>query len=82
VSIIGEKEKGGVCSKATKSAPTERASVPCKGKSVGRRKKVEEDRGKRSSVRGQATKSAAKKRKGIKEKSSVHPMIESAGTLL
>jgi len=34
--------------------------MPCKGKGVGRRKKVEKSRGERGGVHGQATRSAAK----------------------
>jgi len=71
VSIIGKKENGGVCSEAAKGTQTEEAGMPCKGKSAGRR----------SGTRGQATRSAARKRRGIKEKSSAHPIMESTGTL-
>ena len=62
VSVVGEKEKDSICSKAAKGAPTEGASMPCEGKSTGRgrRKKVEESRGRRGGMCGQATRSAAK----------------------
>jgi len=55
VSIVGKEEKG-----STKGIPTEGASTPCKGKGAGKRKKVEESRGKRDSAHGQAIRSAAK----------------------
>jgi len=42
--FVGKKEGGSACGKATKGAAEEEAGVPCKGKSVGRRKKVEESR--------------------------------------
>ena len=58
--IIEEKGKGGVCGKATKGTPTEGASMPCKGKSTGRRKKVKESKGRRGSMYGQAMRSAAR----------------------
>ena len=57
---MGEKEKGGMCGEATKGVPTKGASAPCKGKSAGKRKKVEENRRKRGSTHGQATRSAAR----------------------
>ena len=49
-----------MCGEATKGAPTEGASAPYKGRSTGRRKKVEENRGKESSTHGQATRSAVR----------------------
>jgi len=58
-----EEGKGGACGEATKGTPTEGAGAPCKGKSTGRRKKVEEDRGRRSGMCGQAMRSAARKRR-------------------
>ena len=58
--IIEKKGKGGVCGKATKGAPTEGASTPCKGKSTGRRKKVEESRGGGGGMCDQAMRSAAR----------------------
>ena len=51
---MGEKEKGGMCGKTTKGTPTEEAGAPCKGKSTGKRKKVEENRKRRDSTRSQA----------------------------
>jgi len=60
VSIIGKEGKGSICSKATKSIPTEGTSMPCKGKSSGRRKEVEEDKERKSNMHGQATRSAAR----------------------
>jgi len=36
-----KEEKGGMCGEATKGTPIEGANVPCKGKSTGKRKKVE-----------------------------------------
>jgi len=51
--------KGGTYGKATKGAPTEGAGMLCKGKSAGRRKKVEESRGGEGTC-GQATRSAAR----------------------
>jgi len=80
VSIIGKKENGGMCSEAAKGTQTEEAGMPCKGKSAGRRKKVE-NKGRRSGTCGQATRSAARKRRGIKEKSNARPIMESTGTL-
>jgi len=49
-SIMTEEGKGGTCSKATKGTPTERTGIPCRAKSTGRRKEVEENRGRRSDV--------------------------------
>ena len=49
---MGEERKGGICGKATKDAPIEGASTPCKGKSTERRKKVEESRERRGGVHG------------------------------
>ena len=60
VSVIGEEEKDSICSEAAKGAPTEEAGAPCKGKSTGRRKKVEEDGERRGSMCGQATRSTAR----------------------
>jgi len=80
VSIIGKKEKGGMCSEAAKGTPTEEAGMPCKGKSAGRRKKVE-DKERKSGMYGQAMRSTARKRRGIEEKSSACPTMESTGIL-
>jgi len=44
VPIIGREGKGGACSQAAKSVPTEGAGVLCKGKSTGGKKEVEESR--------------------------------------
>jgi len=63
VSVIEEGRKGSMCDKVTKGAP-------CKGKGIGRRKKVEEDRERRSSMRGQATKSTARDRRSVEKESS------------
>jgi len=49
-----------MCDKAIKGAPTEEASMPCKGKSAGRRKKVEKSRGRRDGIYDQATRSAVR----------------------
>jgi len=57
---MGKEGKGGACGKATKSTPTEGTGMPCKGKSAGRRKKVEESRGKGGGMRGQAMRSAVR----------------------
>jgi len=42
VSIVGEEGKGSTCSKATKGAARGEASMPCKGKGVGKGEEVEE----------------------------------------
>jgi len=62
---VGEEGKGGVCGKATKGALTEGAGGPYKEKGAGRRKKVEENRGGRGSMHGQATRSTAKVEKEL-----------------
>jgi len=77
VSVIGKEEKGSTCSKAAKGAPTEGAGMPCKEKSTGRRKEVEESRGRRGSAHGQAMRSAAR----IEEELSRGAKEESRGTL-
>jgi len=74
---MGEEGKSGVCSKTTKGTPTEGASALCKGKGVGRRKKVKEGRRGRGSMCGQATRSAAR----IEEKFGGGIEKESRGTL-
>jgi len=74
---MGEERKGGVCGKATKGAPIEEASMPCKGKGTGSRKKVEESRRGRGSMRGQATRSAAR----VEEELSRRAKKKSRGTL-
>jgi len=60
VPIMGKEGKGDTCSKITKGAPTEGTSAPCKRKSAGRRKKIEESRGGGGGVHGQATRSTAR----------------------
>jgi len=62
VSIMERKSrrKGNACDKTTKDVPTEGASIPCKEKGTGRRKIVEEDRGRRGSMYDQATRSTAR----------------------
>jgi len=60
MSIVGKEKKGSMCGKATKGILTEGASMPCKGKGAGKRKKVEESREKRGSAHGQAIRNAAK----------------------
>jgi len=60
VSIVGEEEKDSICSEAAKGTPTEGAGTPCKEKSAGRRKKLEEDGERRGSMCGQATRSTAR----------------------
>jgi len=74
-----EKEgKGNVCSKVTKGIPIiEGASALCKGKSIGKRKKVEKGRGRRGSTCGQATRSIAK----VKEEFSGRVEKEDRGVL-
>ena len=57
---MGKEGKGGGCGKATKGTLTEEASMSCKGKSAGRRKKVKESKGGGGGTRGQATRSAAR----------------------
>jgi len=47
-----KKGKGSMCGKVAKSAPTEGASMSCEGKSTGKRKKIEEDRRRRSGACG------------------------------
>jgi len=74
---MGKKGKGGICSKATKGTPTEGASMPCKGKSAGRKKKVEEDRERRDSIHGQAMRSAAR----VEEELGGRVEKENRGTL-
>jgi len=39
VSVVGKEGKGSMYSEATKGTLTERAGIPCKEKSTGRRKK-------------------------------------------
>jgi len=56
-------------------------TVPCEGKSAGKRKEIEEGRGRRNSACGQAMRSAARNRRSIKKKSGTHPMTESTGAL-
>ena len=58
VSIVGEKEESSVCDKATKDTAKEETSMPCEGKSTG--KKVEEGKRGEGSACGQATRSTAK----------------------
>ena len=55
--------KGGVYSKAAKGVPTEEASMPCKGRSAGKR--VEESRERESSACGKAMRSAARVKKEL-----------------
>jgi len=62
---MGKEEKGGMCGKATKGAPTKGTGMPCKGKSAGRRKKVEESREGGGGVCGQATRSTARIKKEL-----------------
>jgi len=50
-----------VCGKAIKGTAREEAGMPCKGKGTGRRKEVEKSRGERSGMRGQTTRSTAKR---------------------
>jgi len=78
---LGEEEKDGICGEATKGAPTGEASMPCKGKGAGRRKKAEKDRERRSGMRGQATRSTARDRRSVEKESSACPIIESTGAL-
>ena len=56
-------EKGSMCGKATKGIPTEGASVPCKGKSTG--KKVEESGGRESSACDKAIRNATRVEKEL-----------------
>jgi len=58
VLIAGEKGKGSICGKATKGIARRETSAPCEGRSAG--KKVEEDRERRSGMRGQAMRGAAR----------------------
>jgi len=78
---MGEKEKGGVCGKAAKGVPTEGAGAPCKGKSAGRRKKVEENKRRRSGTHGQAMRSAARDRKSVEKESSARFMTKGTRAL-
>ena len=57
---MGKEGKSGTCSKVTKGTPTEGASVPCKGKSTGRRKKIKESKGGGGSACSQATRSTVR----------------------
>jgi len=50
VSIASKEEKGSACSKAIKGTPIEEASMPCKGRSTG--KKVEKGRRRGASMHG------------------------------
>jgi len=77
VPIIGEEGRGSVCGKAIKGALTEGASMPCKGKSAGRRKKIEKSRGRRDGICGQATRSTAR----VEEELSKRAKEKSRGTL-
>jgi len=43
---MSKKEESSACDQPTKSAARERAGIPYKGKSAGRRKEVEESKGK------------------------------------
>jgi len=52
---MGKEGKSSAYGKATKGIATERASISCKGKDT--EKGVEEDRGRRGSTCGQATRS-------------------------
>ena len=62
---MGKKRKDGTCGKTTKGAPTGGAGVPYKGKGTERRKDKEENRERRGSVHGQATRSTAKEWRSI-----------------
>ena len=57
------RKKGSTCGKTTKSTPTKGAGAPCKGKGIGRRKKVEKGRERRGSIHGQAMRSAVRMEK-------------------
>jgi len=81
VSTIEEEGKDGACDKATKGIPIEGASTPCEGKSAGRRKKIEEDRRRRGSACGQATRSTARDRRGVEKESSACPMTKGTAAL-
>ena len=59
---MGKEGESGVCGNAIKGAAREEASVPCKGRSTG--KKVEKGGTGEGSTRGQATRSTA----GVEEK--------------
>ena len=48
VPIVGEKEKGSTCDKATKGIARKETSVPYEGRSAG--KKVEKDRERKYSI--------------------------------
>jgi len=48
--FVGKKEGGSACGKATKGVAREEAGTPCKRKSIGKRKEVEESRRKCGSV--------------------------------
>jgi len=75
--LLWERKKGGICSEAAKGTPTEGASMPCKEKSARRKKEVEEDRERRGSIHGQATRSAIR----VKEELGGRVEKESRGTL-
>jgi len=49
-----------VCGESTKGIAKREASIPCKGKSTEKKKKVEKGREKRGSMCGQATKGTVK----------------------
>jgi len=77
VSIVGEKEKSNICGKATKNTVKGKASMPYRGKSTGRRDEVEENKGGRDGICGQAMKSIAT----VEEKPGSGVEEESRGTL-
>jgi len=71
--------KDSACSKTTKGAPTEGASVPSIGKGTGRRKEIAEGRRReRSSVHGRTMKSIARR---VEEEPGACPTTEGVGTL-
>jgi len=62
---MGKKEKDSAYGKTTKGTPSEGAGAPCKGKGAERRKEIEEERERRGSVHGQATRSTVREWRSI-----------------
>ena len=61
VSIMGKEGKSSAYGKAAKGIPTKGASMPYKGRSAEREKKIEEGKGRRGNACGQAMRSIAKR---------------------
>ena len=68
MSIVEKKGKGGTCNKAIRGTPTERAGMPCKGRSIGKRKKIKESKERGGSMCGQAIRGVARMKKEFSDK--------------